>query len=306
MKVAVTGATGTIGRAVVRALIERGDEVTVLSRDAARALRTLGEGVEAVEWPAPAAESAPEDGLAGREGVVNLLGEPLDRRWTEAVKRRIHDSRVLGTRNLVAGLRVAEPRPSVLVSQSGSGYYGARGDEAVDERAAAGDDFLARVVVAWEAEARGAEELGVRVVVTRTGVVLTASGGALRKMVPPFRLGVGGPVAGGRQYLPWVHLDDVVGALLFCLDNEAVRGPVNVTAPEPATNAAFSKALGRVLRRPAVAPIPAVAMRLLYGEMAQTVTTGVRAVPARLEALGYAFRQPQLEPALREAVGRAG
>ena len=193
----------------------------------------------------------------------------------------------------------------MLVSQSGSGRYGARGDEPVDESAPAADDFLARVTVDWEARAREAEELGLRVALTRTGMVLSEGSGALQKMLPFFKLGLGGPVAGGRQYVPWVHLDDVVGALLFCLDTEQASGPVNVTAPEPATNRELSKALGRVLKRPAVAPVPAFAVKLLYGEMAGIVTTGVRAVPARLRELGYTFRRPELEGALRAATGRS-
>jgi uncharacterized protein len=160
------------------------------------------------------------------------------------------------------------------------------------------------VVSAWEAEARKAEELGVRVVTTRTGVVLSETGGALEKMLPPFKLGIGGPVAGGRQYVPWVHLDDVVGAMMFCLDSDSARGPVNLTAPEPVTNRELSKALGRVLRRPAVALVPALAVKLLYGEMAMVVTTGARVVPKRLQELGYEFRRQELEPALRDATGR--
>jgi uncharacterized protein (TIGR01777 family) len=203
---------------------------------------------------------------------------------------------------LVEGLRAASPRPSVLVSQSASGWYGARGDEPADESAPAGDDFLAGVVVEWEDEARRAEELGVRVAMARTGVVLSPSGGALDTMKTPFKLGVGGPVAGGRQYVPWVHLDDVVGALLFMLDSDAASGPINVTAPEPATNRELSKALGRALHRPAVMPVPGFAMRLLYGEMSTVVTTGARVVPRRLESLGYEFRRPNLDDALRAAL----
>ena len=306
MRVAVTGASGTIGRAVVGALRGRGDEVTVLSRDAARARRTLGEGVDAVEWRDPKAEPAPVEALAGRDGVVNLLGERLDQRWTEAARREIRDSRVLGTRNLVEGLRGAEPRPAVLVSQSASGFYGARGDEPVDEREpGARGGFLADVVAAWEAEAMRAQELGVRVVVTRTGIVLSPVGGALKSMRLPFKLGLGGPVAGGRQYMPWVHVEDVAGAILFCLDTAEARGPVNVTAPEPATNREFSKALGRALGRPAILPIPGFALQVLYGDMAETVTTGVRAVPARLRELGYRFAHPDLDAALRHATGAA-
>ncbi len=166
-----------------------------------------------------------------------------------------------------------------------------------------GDDFLAQVVVAWEAEAREAEALGIRVAVTRTGVVLAAGGGALEKMLPPFRLGVGGPIAGGRQYVPWIHLDDAVEALLFCAQEADARGPVNLSAPSPVTNAQLSHALGRVLRRPAVLPVPALAVRALYGEMASIVTTGQRAVPARLQGLRYDFLQPELEPALRDVLG---
>ncbi|HWH43812.1 MAG TPA: NAD-dependent epimerase/dehydratase family protein, partial [Thermoleophilaceae bacterium] len=200
MRVAVTGATGIIGRALVAELLERGDEVVALSRDARRAKASLPGAVEVHEWSAPDREPAPAGALEGTGGVVHLLGETVAQRWTERARREIRESRVAGTRNLVAGLRDAQPRPPVLVSQSASGYYGARGDERVDESGAAGDDFLARVVVDWEAEARSAEDLGLRVALARTGVVLSEDGGALEKMLPPFKLGVGGPVAGGRQY----------------------------------------------------------------------------------------------------------
>jgi uncharacterized protein (TIGR01777 family) len=234
---------------------------------------------------------------------VHLLGEEIAQRWTDDARREIRDSRVLGTRNLVEaiGSLPEGERPGTLISQSGAGYYGHLGDEVVDESAPPGNDFLARVTVDWEAEARRAEEHGVRVVVNRTGVVLAGSGGALAKMLPFFKVGVGGPVAGGRQYVPWIHLDDVVGAILFELDTPAASGAVNLTAPEPATNKELSKALGRALSRPAFAPVPALAVKALYGEMAEIVTTGQRAVPARLTELGYAFRQPGLEAAVRDA-----
>jgi uncharacterized protein (TIGR01777 family) len=304
VKVAVTGATGTIGREVVRALRERRHEVTVLSRDPHRARSTLGEGVEAFAWRSPKDESPPAEALRGRDGIVHLLGEPLAQRWTDSAKREIRDSRVLSTRNLVTALRDLEERPAVLVSQAASGYYGPRGEERVDESEPPSEDFLAQLVVEWEDAARDAEELGVRVVTTRTGIVLSREGGALKEMLLPFRLGVGGPVAGGGQYMPWIHVEDTAGALVFCLENEAASGAVNLSAPEPATNKEFSKALGRVLRRPAVMPVPGLAVKLLYGEMATTVTSGVRMVPSRLEALGYRFRHPQLEDALRAAMGR--
>jgi uncharacterized protein (TIGR01777 family) len=213
---------------------------------------------------------------------------------------------VLGTRNLVTALGACPEaeRPATLVSQSAAGWYGFRGDERLDESVGAGHDFLAEVTATWEAEAARAEELGMRVVRTRTGVVLSDSGGALEKMLPPFKLGVGGPVAGGEQYVPWVHMDDVVGAFLFALDTPAANGPLNVTAPEPVTNRELSRALGRVLHRPALAPVPGLAVKLLYGEMSTIVTTGQRAVPARLEELGYHFRRPDLDDALRDATGR--
>ena len=237
--------------------------------------------------------------------MIHLLGEPVDQRWSGKAKREIRESRELGTRNLVAGLRKADPRPRVLVSQSAVGFYGPHGDERVDESSPpVPGDFLSEVVQAWEREALRAEELDMRVALTRTGVVLSASGGALSKMLPPFKMGVGGPVAGGRQYVPWVHDDDVVGAILFALDNEAASGPINVAAPEPVTNAELSKALGRVLHRPAFAPVPALAIKALYGEMGSIVTTGARVVPARLEELGYSFKEPDLENALRRATAK--
>ena len=305
MRVVLTGATGLIGRALIGALRDRGDEVVALSRDERRAREVLGAGVEARVWANPTQEPAPEAGLAGADAVVHLLGEPVAQRWTDQSKTAIRNSRVAGTRNLVAGLLALAPerRPATLVSQSASGYYGPRKDEALAEDAPAGTDFLAEVVVAWEREAlAAATEL--RVALTRTGVVLAEGGGALAKMLPFFRLGIGGPVAGGRQYVPWIHLDDVVGAMLLCLDDAQASGPVNLAAPNPATNAELSRTLGHVLKRPAVLPVPAVALKVLYGDMAQIVTTGQRLVPARLEQLGYAFRHPELDAALRDVLGR--
>jgi len=303
VKIAVTGATGAIGQKLVGELLARGDEVTVLSRDPDRARSTLG-NVEALAWPDPAGGPPPIEALAGRDAVIHLLGEPVAQRWSEDAKRAIRQSRELGTNNLVESLRSADPRPKVLLSSSATGWYGPHGEEELDESAPpARGDFLADVCVAWEEQARRAEELGMRVATLRTGVVLSSSGGALEKMLPPFKLGLGGPVAGGAQYVPWVHVDDIVGAFLFCLDNATASGPVNATAPEPVTNRELSKALGRVLGRPAVAPVPALAVKALFGEMAQIVTTGQRAVPRRLTELGYSWRQPDLEQALRSATG---
>jgi uncharacterized protein (TIGR01777 family) len=306
MRVVVTGATGVLGRALVGALLARGDEVVALSRDERRARQVLGARVEPYAWPSPTDAPPPEDALAGADAVVHLLGEPVAQRWTTEAKERIRRSRVDGTRSLAQGLLALAPdrRPGTLVSQSATGYYGPRGDESLSEDAPAGHDFLAGVVVAWEREALVAAS-DLRVAVTRTGVVLSPEGGALAKMLPFFRLGIGGPVAGGRQYVPWVHLDDVVGAMLFCVDNPQAGGPINLTAPNPVTNAQLSRALGRVLGRPAVLPVPAFALKLLYGEMAQIVTTGQRVLPARLGQLGHRFRHPELEAALRDVLSGA-
>jgi hypothetical protein len=299
MKVTITGATGLIGTRLVAALQERGDAVTVLSRNPDRATKALG--VEAHAWD-PVAGPAPAAALAGRDAVVHLAGEPVAQRWNAKVKEAIHESRELGTRNLVAGLAAADPRPGVLVSSSAVGYYGKHGDERVTEDDPPGSDFLAEACVAWEREAQAATALGLRVVLIRTGVVLDPSGGALKTMLPPFRAGVGGPVAGGAQYMPWIHVDDIVGLYLAALDDPAWSGPVNAGAPEPATNREFSKALGRALHRPAVAPVPALALRLLYGDMAEIVTEGQRAVPRRALELGYEFRHPDLDEALAAAL----
>ena len=300
MRITLTGGTGRVGAQLVRALAERGDEVTVLSRNPDKAHAALG--VEAAGWQ-PESEPAPAQALAGRDGVIHLAGEDIAQRWSDDVKTRLMRSRELGTRNLVAGLRAADPRPGTLVSASAVGYYGPHGDERLTESDAAGGDFLARVCVAWEREAAAAEELGVRVVRVRSGVVLDAGGGALAKMLPFFKLGAGGPVAGGQQYMSWIHVDDLVALYLAALDGgEAWSGAVNATAPEPATNKDFSKALGRALHRPAVAPVPRFAVQALYGEMAQIVVTGQRVVPERAGALGFRFAHPELDEALRSAL----
>jgi uncharacterized protein len=300
MRVTVTGATGRIGSRVVAALRRRGDDVTVLSRDAGAASASLG--VEARAWQ-PESEPAPADALVGRDAVLHLAGEDVAQRWSDDAKRRLRSSREQGTRNLVAGLRAAEPRPGALVSASAVGYYGPRGDEPVAEDAAPGGGFLAQLCVIWEREAAAAEALGMRVVRVRTGIVLDKDGGALARMLPFFRLGAGGPVAGGRQYMPWIHVDDVVGLYVAALDRDAWTGAVNGSAPEPVTNKEFSRRLGKALHRPAFAPVPGFAVRVLYGEMAEIVTAGQRAVPRRPLELGYAFRHPDLDEALADALG---
>jgi uncharacterized protein (TIGR01777 family) len=303
MNVTVTGATGLIGTKLVRTLRTRGDGVTVLSRSPERAQAALG--VDAVAWD-PSSGPAPVEALRGRDAVVHLAGEPVAQRWSDGVKRAIRESREVGTRNLGVGMRAARAEgagPGALISASAVGYYGRHGDERVPESTPPGDDFLAGVCVAWEREAdAAAAELGARVVKIRTGVVLDATGGALKAMLPPFRLGVGGPVAGGRQYMPWIHAEDLVGLYLRALEDSSWSGAYNGAAPEPVTNREFSKALGRALGRPALAPVPRLAIRLLYGDMAEIVTEGQRAVPERALEGGFAFRYPELDPALRDAL----
>ncbi len=301
--VTLSGATGLIGTRLVGELREAGWEVTVLSRDPARARERLGE-VDAQRWDL-LGEPAPAAALTGRDAVISLAGAPVSQRWSAQAKRMIRDTRVSGTENLLAGLRSAEQRPAVLLSASATGYYGSRGNEPLDEESPPGEGFLAGICEQWEEAAAGAAELGMRVARVRTGVVLDAGGGALEKMLPPFRLGLGGPVAGGRQFLPWIHAADVTGIYRAALEDERWSGAVNATAPAPVSNAEFSRALGRALRRPAALPVPGAALRLLYGEMAQIVTTGARAVPARPLMLGYAFRHPDLDEALRSALGEA-
>jgi len=299
-RVTITGATGLIGRRLVGELQGSGWQVSVLSRDPERARIRLP-GVEAFAWD-PLGEPAPVAALEGRDGVIHLAGEPLAQRWSARAKRAIRESRVLGTERLLAGLAAAGQRPRVLVSSSAVGYYGPHGPEPIDEEAPPGNDFLAGVCVAWEQAAERAGELGMRVVRVRTGVVLDGDGGALERMLPPFRLGIGGPVAGGRQYIPWIHADDVAGIMSAALHDERWSGAANATAPVPVTNGEFSRALGRVLHRPALLPVPGAALKILYGEMAQIVTGGARVVPAKPLMLGYDFRHAELGEALRSVL----
>ncbi len=299
-RVTITGATGLLGPRLVRELQGEGWQVTVLTRNPERAHAALGD-VEAVKWDLMS-EPAPASALEGRDGVIHLAGENVAQRWSAQAKQAIRESRVAGTEHLLEGLRGTVQRPAVLVSSSAIGYYGPHGPEPLDEEAPPGDDFLAEICVAWEAVAERATELGMRVVRVRTGVVLDRDGGALEKMLPPFKLGVGGPVAGGRQYIPWVHAADVIGIMAAALTDERWSGAANATAPVPVTNGEFSRALGRVLHRPSLLPVPGAALKALYGEMSQIVTTGARVVPAKPLMLGYAFRHPELEEALRSAL----
>ena len=300
-KIMISGGTGFIGRAVVAALAARGDAVTVLTRDPARARSALPSGIHFEAW---ATNGAGVSSISGTDAVIHLAGEQaVGKRWTEHVKREILESRVRSTETLVRAMEAAEHRPSVFVCASAVGYYGARGDESLDESALPGSDFLARVTTEWEAAASRAEAFGVRVVRARLGIVLGRGGGALVEMIRPFKLFVGGPIATGDQVVSWVHLDDVVGVLLRAVDDAQVRGPLNVTAPNAVTNTELSHVIGKVLRRPSALRVPEAALRLAFGEGATPLVTGQRAVPAALMRLGYAFRYARVEEAVRDAVG---
>lgn len=301
MRVLVTGASGTIGAALCDALLARGDTVVGLTRDTKRARATN----PSVVWHAwePTLERPPAEAFEQVDGVVNLLGEKIDQRWTDDAKRRIMESRRTGTRNLVAAIAGLERRPGVLVNQSAVGFYGDRGDAIVDESAEPGDSFDAEVVREWEAAAHEVEASGVRLVILRSGQVLDAEEGLLAELLTPFKLGVGGPLAGGRQYLSWIHVDDEVGLLLWALDNQAVSGIVNATAPKPVTNRELSRALGRALGRPAVVPVPGFVLDLKFGrELGAVLRGGQRVVPRRAQDLGYEFRHAEIDEALQSLV----
>ncbi|MBI3092392.1 MAG: TIGR01777 family protein [Candidatus Tectomicrobia bacterium] len=294
MKVAVSGSTGLIGSALVPLLARAGDEVVRLVRGQAKAPAE-------VAWD-PGAGSVDTAGLAGVEGVVHLAGESIgEGKWTPQKKERIKASRVQGTRLLSEALARLEPRPRVLVCASAIGYYGDRGEETMTEASPAGRGFLAEVSQAWEAAAQAALQAGLRVVHLRFGFVLSAAGGAFPRMLLPFKMGVGGVIGPGKQYVSWISIDDAVRVIQHALTTHALRGPVNAVAPQPVTNAEFTKTLGRVLSRPTFFPLPAFAVRLMFGEMADALLlASTRVEPARLLATGYAFRHPDLEEALRD------
>ena len=297
MRYLITGGTGFIGTALCPELLRQGHQVTVLSRrpDAARVL--LPAGVRAIGDPAE---------LDGADAIVNLAGASIvGGRWSAARKSLLLGSRLDTTRRLLTWIGQLQRPPAVLVSASAIGYYGPRGDEDLDEDAAPGVDFAARLCRDWEDEALQAEALGIRVCRLRIGIVLGAGGGALSSMLPPFRLGLGGPMGSGRQWMSWVHRADLVALILWLAGNDAASGPYNGTAPQPLRNADFSRLLGRVLRRPAILATPAPALRLLLGEMADLLLGGQKVLPRRAQAQGFAFRYAEAEAALREALQRA-
>jgi uncharacterized protein (TIGR01777 family) len=301
MKIVIGGASGLIGKRLVARLRARGDEVVVLGRSA-RSAGSLADGTRFAEWDARSSGAWARE-LDGADAVVNLAGASVSgKRWSEAYKKEILDSRVDSTRALVGAMAAAAKKPRAFVSASAVGYYGGRGDEAIDESASPGNDFLAFVCKSWEAEAKQAEVQGVRVALIRTGVVLAKEGGALPQMLPPFKAFVGGPVGSGKQWFPWIHIEDEVSVFLWAIDKD-LSGPVNAVAPGAQTMAEFCRSLGHVLHRPSWAPVPAAALKVLIGEFATVLTEGQHVVPGKLEQSGFKFQFPQSEAALHNVLG---
>lgn len=304
MHVFILGATGLIGKRLVHQLVKRGDRVSVLTRSPKKANERLGSAVTVVEGD-PNRPGPWQQTLSEVDAVVNLAGEPVaDRAWTASQKALIRDSRLLSTRHVVEGMKAAAKKPSVLVQGVAVGIYGDRGDEVLSEKAPplSPPDFLSQLCEEWEAEALHARDAGVRVVLVRTGVVLDKSGGALEKMLIPFKMFVGGPLGDGRQWFPWIHVEDQVGLMLYALDQGTVSGAVNAVAPNSVTMGEFSQTLGRVLHRPSLMAAPRFALKLAMGERAEVMLASQRVRPDRIQELGYRFQYPQLEAALRSVL----
>ncbi len=308
MRIFITGGTGLVGSHLVKKLCGRGDHAVVLSRRAEAAKDLAGENCTVVVGD-PVQPGPWMDAMVDCDAVVHLAGEGIfNRRWSSEFKELILSSRVKSTQNIAAALakqpRNATGQPKAFVSGSAIGYYGPHADEELSEVSLAGNDFLASVCCAWEAAAQGAMAQGVRVVLLRTGIVLAGSGGPLTKMLTPFKMFVGGPIAGGAQFMSWIHIDDEVGLILHALDHPEISGPLNATAPNPVSNRAFSTTLGKVLGRPSFLPTPGFALRVMLGEGAQIITTGQRVLPRKAIASGYEFKFTELEPALKDLLAK--
>ena len=292
----ITGGSGFIGKALVPALLESGTKITILTRQPEETKRQFNQAVSVIS---DLSELGPQDRF---DSVINLAGFGIaDKRWSDAIKQTIIDSRINTTAALIEYLKHAEIKPEVFVSGSAIGVYGLRDDQILDETAGGDDSFSSQLCQQWEAEAKQAEALGIRVCYLRTGVVLGKNGGALSKMLPPFKFGLGGPMGSGKQWMSWIHRDDLVGIIMHILSNKTIQGAVNGTAPTPVTNKEFSSKLGKALKRPAFIPLPAFVVKLLMGEMGEELLLcGQRVVPAKAQAAQYSFKYPDLESALRE------
>lgn len=306
MRLFITGGTGLVGRRLVRRSHERGDQPVVLTRRTDHARALFGADAEIVEGD-PMRPGDWMNAVGDCDAVIHLAGENVfARRWNADFKKRLHESRILSTRHIVEALRRqprrADGQAKALVNASAIGFYGPHGDEELTEDSPAGSDFLAKLCVDWEQAARAAESAGVRVAMVRVGVVLDKEGGALAKLLTPFKLGAGGPVGSGRQWMSWIHHADLIGLFLLAVDNVEAQGPLNGTAPHPVINREFSKVLGRVLHRPSLLWTPALALRIVLGEVASVVVTGQRVVPKRALELGYSFQYPALKAALTQVL----
>jgi uncharacterized protein (TIGR01777 family) len=297
MKILISGATGLIAKHLIPALEAKGHEIFSL-------IRKEPKNDHEIQWDAEEGFAEGEQAkLEGMDAVLHLAGEPIGQTWTKEKKRLIKESRTVGTRVLVSALDKTKNPPKHFISASAIGYYGNRGDEILTEESAPGEGFLPEICVPWEAEARKAADFGARVVFLRTGIVLSKDGGALAQMVTPFSFGVGGVVGGGTQWMSWIALEDVIDAILFALENENVRGAINVTAPNPVTNQTFTKTLGEVLNRPTIIPIPEFGVKFMFGEMGETLLLGgARVIPKKLEDLGFNFKYPELKEAIKKAL----
>ena len=299
MRVVITGATGFVGQVIVKQLVAAGDEVIVLTRNVAKAAITLGSSCRYYQWDD--GESLPPlEALEGSDGIINLMGETISKRWSEPQKKKIYNSRINGTRKLVEAIDKLQHKPKVLVSTSAIGIYGNRGPEEINESSSLANDFLAKVCKDWEDEANKAQNCGVRVVIIRVGIVLGRKGGALAKMLPIFKLGAGGPLGSGNQYMSWIHVKDLASMYIEAANNNELKGVFNGTSPYPSTNSEFTKLLGKTIGRPAFMPAPSFAIKLALGEMSQLLLEGQKVLPEKFKAAKFRYRYATLEMALKE------
>ncbi len=300
MKVLVTGATGFVGKVVVRQLLEAGDQVVILTRNIPKAALTLGSDCRYFQW-VDMNELPDAAAFDGVDAVINLMGEGIaDKKWSEEQKKMIYNSRINGTQRLVEVISKLDKKPSIFISTSAIGVYGNRGPEELSEESSTGADFLSHLCTEWEKEASNVKPFVKRLVIMRVGVVLGHNGGALKKMLPPFKMGLGGHVGSGNQYMSWIHVEDLAGMYVEALKNDSVNGIYNGTAPYPATNREFTTALGKILKRPTILPVPAFAIKAIFGEMSAVILGGQKVLPKKFKDINFRYRYPTLEMALKE------
>jgi uncharacterized protein (TIGR01777 family) len=301
MKILVTGATGFVGQRVVKQLTDGGDQVVVLTRNIAKGALYFGNKCQYFMW-SDTATLPPKEAFDGVDAVINLMGEGIaDKRWDEGQKKKIYDSRIVATSNLIEVIKGLSKKPSAFISASAVGIYGNRGDEEINESSTTADDFLSRICKDWEQAASKAKDLGLRTAIIRIGVVIGKDGGALKKMLPIFKLGAGGPVGSGKQYMSWIHVDDIAGMFVRAAKDSSLEGIFNGTSPYPARSKDFARELGKVLHRPAFAPAPALALKLVFGEMSQVLLDGQKVLPVKFKEKKFSYRYPTLEMALTES-----